>query len=44
MWDVQFKKEYYKEYFEVTEPMYVKPREFKILNRLGKAYYTVKET
>ena len=40
---VQLQKDYYKEYFSVTEPMFLKPREFKLLKRLGKPYYTVKE-
>jgi hypothetical protein len=31
-------KEYYKPYFEATEPMFVKPREFKILKRVGQPY------
>jgi hypothetical protein len=31
-------KEYYKPYFAVTEPMFVKPREFKILKRVGPPY------
>lgn len=26
-------KEYYKPYFEATEPMFIKPREFKVLKR-----------
>ena len=39
----QATKDYYKEYFAVTEPMFVKPREFKILNRLGAPYYMAKD-
>ncbi|GAM33747.1 hypothetical protein TCE0_013r00874 [Talaromyces pinophilus] len=31
----QIPKEYYKEYFAITEPMFLKPREFKILKRVG---------
>ena len=34
----QISKEYYKPYFEATEPMFVKPREFKILKRVGSPY------
>lgn len=37
-------KEYYKEYLAVTEAMFIKPREFKILDRLGAPYYVVKQT
>ena len=40
---VQIRKDYYKEYFAATEPMFVKPREFKVYNRLGSPYYTAKE-
>ncbi|KAL6362843.1 hypothetical protein LRP88_04156 [Fusarium phalaenopsidis] len=40
---VQIPKDYYKEYFAATEPMFVKPREFKVYNRLGSPYYTAKE-
>ncbi len=31
----QIPKEYYKEYFAITEQIFLKPREFKILKRLG---------
>ncbi|KAJ4190500.1 hypothetical protein NW767_011327 [Fusarium falciforme] len=41
--NVQIRKDYYKEYFAATEPMFVKPREFKVYNRLGSPYYTAKE-
>ncbi|KAI8665327.1 ABM domain-containing protein [Fusarium sp. Ph1] len=41
--NVQIPKDYYKEYFAATEPMFVKPREFKVYNRLGSPYYTAKE-
>ncbi|KAM5368032.1 hypothetical protein ACJZ2D_009746 [Fusarium nematophilum] len=41
---VQIPKEYYKEYFAATEPMFIKPREFKVYNRLGPPYYTAKMT
>ncbi|KAF6806924.1 hypothetical protein CSOJ01_08498 [Colletotrichum sojae] len=34
----QLTKEYYKEYLAVTERMYVKPREMKILNLMGSKY------
>jgi hypothetical protein len=36
-------KEYYKEYFAATEPMYLKPREFKILNRVGPPFVNFKK-
>ncbi|KAJ3545725.1 hypothetical protein NM208_g2367 [Fusarium decemcellulare] len=39
---VQLSKEYYKEYLAVTEKMFTKPREFKVYNRFGPPYYTVK--
>lgn len=32
---MQLPKEYYKEYLEATEPMYIKPREMRIVNRSG---------
>ncbi|KAI1345088.1 hypothetical protein F5Y15DRAFT_410766 [Xylariaceae sp. FL0016] len=41
--DVQTKKEYYKDYFAATEPMFVKPREVKLLERMGPDYFMVKE-
>lgn len=31
----QIPKDYYKEYFAITEPMFIKPREFRILNVVG---------
>ena len=31
---VQLQKEYYKPYLAATEPMFIKPREFKILKRV----------
>ena len=34
----QITKEYYKEYMAATEPMFVQPREVKILNRLAPFY------
>ncbi|KAL1986003.1 hypothetical protein VTN96DRAFT_7138 [Rasamsonia emersonii] len=39
----QLTKEYYKEYIAITEPMFLKPREIKVLNRLGSPYVLVKE-
>lgn len=36
-------KEYYKGYLAETEAMFVKPREFKILKRVGAPYYMVKD-
>jgi hypothetical protein len=36
-------KEYYKEYFAITEPMFIKPREFKILRRMGLPFIMAKE-
>ncbi|KAJ5642199.1 hypothetical protein N7490_006199 [Penicillium lividum] len=39
----QVTKDYYKPYFAATEPLFVKPREFKIYNRLGADYFMVKE-
>jgi hypothetical protein len=41
---VQLKKEYYKEYLETTTPMWVKPREFEIFERMpGNEWVKVKE-
>jgi hypothetical protein len=37
----QLTKDYYTEYFKITEPMFTKPREFRIVKRL-KGYMTVK--
>ncbi|KAI0438156.1 hypothetical protein F4803DRAFT_569999 [Xylaria telfairii] len=31
----QITKSYYKEYLKITEPMFIKPREVRILERLG---------
>lgn len=39
----QIPKEYYKAYFAATEPMFVKPREFKLLNRMGPEYFVAKK-
>ena len=44
MLEVQVAKDYYKEYFAVTEPMFLKPREIKVFNRVGKPFYMAKET
>ncbi|KAJ5146862.1 uncharacterized protein N7443_001537 [Penicillium atrosanguineum] len=41
--ETQMTKEYYKEYLAETEVMFVKPREFKILKRVGAPYYMVKD-
>jgi len=38
LFDVQLKKDYYTEYFKATEPMYIKPREFQVVNRVGPPY------
>jgi hypothetical protein len=39
----QMGKEYYKEYFTITEPMFVKPREFKILKRMSLPFVAAKD-
>ncbi|KAJ5161955.1 hypothetical protein N7492_007347 [Penicillium capsulatum] len=39
----QITKEYYKGYLAATEPLFVKPREYKLLNRLGAPYYIAKD-
>ncbi|EED12005.1 hypothetical protein TSTA_000770 [Talaromyces stipitatus ATCC 10500] len=39
----QMPKEYYHEYFAITEPMFIKPREFKVLRRVGAPFTMVKE-
>ncbi|KAF9893978.1 hypothetical protein FE257_008949 [Aspergillus nanangensis] len=39
----QIPKSYYEEYFKVTEPMLLKPREVKVLKRLGSPYVMVKK-
>ncbi|KAL7623359.1 hypothetical protein AAE478_007040 [Parahypoxylon ruwenzoriense] len=38
----QLTKSYYKEYFETTEPMFLKPREARILELLGPGFSMVK--
>jgi hypothetical protein len=41
---VQLQKEYYKPYLAITEPMFIKPREFEIWNRMpGKEWHYVEE-
>ncbi|RAL10246.1 putative quinol monooxygenase [Aspergillus homomorphus CBS 101889] len=44
LFEVQIKKPYYHDYLAVTEPMFIKPREVKIYNRVGAPYYMVKST
>jgi hypothetical protein len=39
----QVTKEYYKEYFEITMPMFTAPREHKFLKRVGAPYFVAKE-
>lgn len=39
----QLQKEYYKPYLAATEPLFVKPREYKLYSRLGKPFYTAKD-
>ncbi|OJJ07253.1 hypothetical protein ASPVEDRAFT_46604 [Aspergillus versicolor CBS 583.65] len=41
--EVQVKKDYYIPYFQATEPMYVKPRVMKLVNRVGPPYTMVKK-
>jgi hypothetical protein len=38
----QFTKDYYAEYFKVTESMFVKPREFRFLKKVP-GYFTAKK-
>ncbi|KAI1105075.1 hypothetical protein F4804DRAFT_152541 [Jackrogersella minutella] len=38
----QLTKSYYKEYFEVTEPMFLKPRDVRFLETVGPAFTMVK--
>ncbi|KAL3473228.1 hypothetical protein BJX99DRAFT_201395 [Aspergillus californicus] len=40
---VQVRKSYYKEYLELTEPMFIKPREVKVLNRVGAPFVMFKK-
>ncbi|KAI1355186.1 hypothetical protein F5Y01DRAFT_200428 [Xylaria sp. FL0043] len=39
----QITKEYYKEYFAITEAMFTKPREFQFLERVGPEFFMVKD-
>ncbi|KAK8877445.1 hypothetical protein PGQ11_002391 [Apiospora arundinis] len=39
----QLTKEFYKGYLETTEPMFIKPREVKILHRLGRDLLVIKD-
>ncbi|KAI0514497.1 hypothetical protein F5B22DRAFT_230195 [Xylaria bambusicola] len=39
----QVTKDYYKEYFAITEAMFTKPREFQFLERVGPDYFMVKD-
>ncbi|KAI0100143.1 hypothetical protein GGR51DRAFT_564359 [Nemania sp. FL0031] len=39
----QVTKDYYKEYFAITEAMFTKPREFQFLKRVGPDYFMVKD-
>ncbi|KAI0196966.1 hypothetical protein F4808DRAFT_297201 [Astrocystis sublimbata] len=41
--EYQVTKDYYKEYFAVTEAMFTKPREFQIMDRVGPDYFMVKD-
>ncbi|CAJ2502581.1 Uu.00g099750.m01.CDS01 [Anthostomella pinea] len=40
--EYQMTKDYYKDYLAVTEPMFVKPREYHILERAGPDFFMVK--
>ncbi|KAE8375361.1 hypothetical protein BDV26DRAFT_295102 [Aspergillus bertholletiae] len=40
---VQAKKPYYHDYLAATEPLYVKPREIKLLKRVGGPFVMVKK-
>jgi quinol monooxygenase YgiN len=40
----QITKDYYKDYLAVTEPMFLKPREFQVLERLSPEYYYSRES
>ncbi|PYI24092.1 hypothetical protein BO99DRAFT_418775 [Aspergillus violaceofuscus CBS 115571] len=44
LFGVQIQKPYYKDYLAITEPMFIKPREAKILNRVGAPYLMIKST
>jgi quinol monooxygenase YgiN len=38
----QMKKDYYKEYLAITEPMFIRPRRVEILERLEPRYFVAK--
>ncbi|KAI2624910.1 hypothetical protein GGR54DRAFT_541197 [Hypoxylon sp. NC1633] len=40
--ETQLTKAYYKEYFEITEPMFLKPREARLLEPVGPGFTVVK--
>ncbi|KAE8420995.1 hypothetical protein BDV36DRAFT_292670 [Aspergillus pseudocaelatus] len=40
---VQLKRPYYHDYLAVTEPLFVKPREVKLLKRVGEPFVMVKK-
>ncbi|KAH6668664.1 hypothetical protein F5X68DRAFT_52770 [Plectosphaerella plurivora] len=42
--EVQIAKPYYKEYFAITEPMFIKPREFAIYEPMGPPYTVFKKS
>lgn len=42
--ETQITKEYYKEYFAITEPMFIKPREFAIYDTMGPPYVVFKKS
>ncbi|KAK0613995.1 hypothetical protein B0T14DRAFT_499363 [Immersiella caudata] len=44
IWQEQIPKDYYKPYFAATEPMFVKPREFKFVKRVGLPYLMSKDS
>ncbi|KAI5923130.1 hypothetical protein F4810DRAFT_670514 [Camillea tinctor] len=39
----QITKEYYKDYLNATEPLFIKPRESRVLERAGPDFYVCKE-
>lgn len=39
---VQLAKEYYKPYLAATEPMFIKPRQFEMFNRMPPGWATAK--
>lgn len=40
---MQLIKEYYKEYLTITEPMFIKPREIKLLHRVGRELLSISD-